>query len=650
MSGRHPVGNGRLRWAAWATLFLVALALRAWRLTGWILNYDETHWLLYAMRPELLGKTMGSSYPRPDFLLAWLGGLSIRLVGPNELALRLWPAVFGALTVFPLSWFVATWTGNRAAGFWAAALLAVSPLHVYLSAQALPDTLAIFFLFCSLAGFAGLRQEPSRPVHYVVLCVGLALALLSKASALYLWAFLAIIGPLFLHGRRVRIRWYASLLIALVPFGVMVAIIKGQGNPLTFFEQPTVRGDFRIDVGRIGEQVGLFVRFFAVDFVPTAAGMWIAWRRCRRSLVWLGLLGLVVVTPTFRVNSRELLYLLPALAVFWGLAVQVFQTDRIRIATLGCVAVASLALDFGGIPVPPLGPSLSDQTTALLDRPGGWPSRDVVLWLQAHVNRDEAILATGLGFTDPAIFQLRRNGATLYPAASQWERLQDPSYKIRYVVFVDNYRLYAPALARYADTHFAIDAEARFPGYTIYDCQKEGRFVAYPDAFSSAATYVQRGMELLQRKQCGQAIEALQIAIRLEPDSVPTQHNLMAAYLECGRREDAVRLGQEILKRDPDSALINADMAILDLELGRIEDGLAQCRKNIRLNIAPAISYGVLGQLLEKRGDSQAARDAYEESLSFDPTNPVTLQLLKNLRAKQPSAPPARGSGASGVR
>jgi len=83
-------------------------------------------------------------------------------------------------------------------------------------------------------------------------------------------------------------------------------------------------------------------------------------------------------------------------------------------------------------------------------------------------------------------------------------------------------------------------------------------------------------------------------------------------------------------------------MAILYLELGRIEDGLAQCRKNILLNIAPAISYGVLGQLLEKQGDLTAARDAYEKSLSFDPTNEVTRQLLVNIQAKLQQNPPVR--------
>ena len=154
--------------------------------------------------------------------------------------------------------------------------------------------------------------------------------------------------------------------------------------------------------------------------------------------------------------------------------------------------------------------------------------------------------------------------------------------------------------------------------------------------------YVQRGVRFLQQKQCDQAIEAFKTAVQVDPTAVAAQHDLMVAYLECGRKEDAIQIGAEIIQKEPADPLINANMAILDLELGRIEDGLAQCRKNISLNIAPAVSYGVLGQLREKKGDLQAAREAYEKSLSFDPTNKVTRQLLANLQAKLQQNPPVR--------
>ena len=627
-------------WAIWAALVLVALVLRGYRITGWLLSYDEGHWLLYILRPELQWETEGSSYARPDRMLVWLGSLSVGWFGANELAIRLWPVLFGALTVLPLGWFVSIWTGDKAAGKWAAALLAVSPMHVYLSAQAIPDVVALFFICCALVGFAYVVRQP-RPIGLVTVALAMAAAILTKASALYLAAFLLIVGPVFLRGSRIRLAWSVTVLASVVPFLVVVCLIKTRGGLLTFIEQPTVRSGFGIDLGRIAQQINLFTRFSAVNLVPMVLGAWVAYQRDRKTLLWLGLLALVVVTPTFRVAARELLYTLPAVSLFSGLAVETFGTVLLRAVVLAALMVASLASDLIGVPIPPLGPSFSDRTTAVLDRPKGWPSRDAAQWLEAHLSPDDAILVTGLGFTDVAVIRLHRLGVTMYPAASNWERLRDPSNRVKYAVFVDDHRLYAPQLAQYCVTHFAIPADASFPGYTIYACRKDERFVAYPDAFNSASVYVQRGVEFLQRNQCDQAIDAFQSALRVDPTALASKRNLMTAFLECGRKEDAARLGAKILQSEPDDPMANANMAILDLELGRVDDVLAQCRKNIRLNIAPAISYGVLGQLFERQDDLLAAVEAFRRSLAFDPTNQVTLQLLAAAEAKLRASPAA---------
>jgi tetratricopeptide (TPR) repeat protein len=350
--------------------------------------------------------------------------------------------------------------------------------------------------------------------------------------------------------------------------------------------------------------------------------------------VWLAPLTLVVVTPTFRVNPRELLYLLPAVGLFSGLAVEMFGDRRVRSAVFGFLLCASLLLDCFGVRAGSLGPSVSDQTTAVLDRPRGWSSREATQWLRSQLKPDDAMLVMGLGFTDPAVIQLHEAGVTMYAAATNWERLRDSASKIKYTVFVDDPRVYAPEFVRYADAHFTIPADTRFPGYTIYDCRKDGRFVAYPDALNSADAYIQRGTSLLQSKQCDKAIEAFQTAVQIDPHAVGGMRDLMLACLECDRKEDAVRVGAELLQSEAADPVINANMAILDFQLGRIEDGLVQCRKNIQLNIAPAISYGVLGQLLEKQGNLRDARDAYVKSLSFDPGNAVTARLLANMEEK----------------
>jgi cytochrome c-type biogenesis protein CcmH/NrfG len=80
------------------------------------------------------------------------------------------------------------------------------------------------------------------------------------------------------------------------------------------------------------------------------------------------------------------------------------------------------------------------------------------------------------------------------------------------------------------------------------------------------------------------------------------------------------------------------NLALLYYELGRDTDGIAQCERNIRSGVEPAISYGVLGQIRERQGDLAAAATAYEQSLNIDPHNQTTVQLLAKLKARRPSA------------
>jgi predicted negative regulator of RcsB-dependent stress response len=643
MHEKHPSASARLKWAAWAAVFLVALLLRGYRLTGFVLNQDEAHWLLYALHKNLLFESLKNSHPRPELLFPVLLSLPISLFGPNELSMRVLCVLFGSASVFPLASFVRRLTGSNTAALAAAALLAVTPLHIYFSSQGVPDVMALFFLLCALACLAR-AAETGAVVDFVLLGGCLALALISKANALYFWFSLCVIGPLFLQSGRQRRMCLLALVSALIPLVVLTAVIKMRSPTLSFLQEPGVTTKFTLTLGRLGAELSLFGMFFDVSIIAAVVGVFFLAHRgqsnlsgaapLRRSMVFLVPLITLVVAPCFRVTTKDLLLLLPTVCLFASVALNPVMPMRrlFAVAVVGILLARSLL----GVPIPPppRPSSAMARTTAVLDRPAGWPSREACRWLLRHTTSDDAILITAFTFTDPLVLELQEQRKVIPNAGLNWELLRDPANRIKYIVLIEDHRAYAPQFARYADTHFSIPPDAIFPSYTIYDCQKDGQFVAYPDAFNSAGVYVQRGVDLLQRKQCDQAIEAFKTAVQVDPTVVAAQHDLMVAYLECGRKEDAIRIGLEIIQKEPNDPLINADMAILYLELGRIEDGLAQCRKNINLNIAPAISYGVLGQLLEKKGDLQAARDAYEKSLSFDRTNQVTIRLLADIRAK----------------
>ena len=634
----------------WALVFIVGLALclRGYHLTGSVLDHDEAHWLFYALDKRSLAEKVANSLPRPDVLFPLMLSMPLKLLGPNELGMRVLPVLFGALSVFPLAWWVKRETGSETAALTAALLLAVQPLHVCISSLGEPDSISLFFLLAALV-FLGRNRKIGTKADLAAFGVCLALALLSKGTALYFWVALALIGPKLLRRGTDRRNFYVALLAAAVPLAVLTMLIKWKGSPLTFIDQTSF--EFSSAVANWARLLVLFGTAYEAMLIASAWSVarslrstWQGSRDCdqrqSRLLIWLAPLGIVLMASPFRAFARDLVFLIPTICLFAADAIN--PTTAVRRFSTVALAILLLGRTLWGMWLPgDLSVSAGvPARTGIVARPAGWPSREAAEWLLSHTDSTDAVLVTTFSYPDPLQIELRGQ-RRLGVAWNHWEWLQDPAQKVKFVVFVADVGEHAPYFARYAETHFRRVA-GDFAGYTIYDCQKDGHFVAYPDAFNSAGVYVQRGIDLLQRKQCDQAIEAFKTAVQVDPTVVAAQHDLMVAYLECGRKEDAIRIGLEIIQKEPNDPLINADMAILYLELGRIEDGLAQCRKNILLNIAPAISYGVLGQLLEKQGDLTAARDAYEKSLSFDPTNEVTRQLLVNIQAKLQQNPPVR--------
>jgi tetratricopeptide (TPR) repeat protein len=294
--------------------------------------------------------------------------------------------------------------------------------------------------------------------------------------------------------------------------------------------------------------------------------------------------------------------LIPSLCLFAALALSSLRRSLAWLAA-GAVVLFLLVRSLWGVPPPYPGraKAAADYTTAVLDRPAGWPSRDAAHWLVAHTSPEDAILITAYTFTDPLLLELDQSRRMIPNGGKNWGLLRDPANRIKYVVFTQDYRAYAQSLARYADTHFTL-AAAQFSNYAIYDCQKNGRFVVYADAYSSNSDYVQQGLKLIQLHELEGAVEAF----------------------------------KKELATNPRQPVASANLALLYFQLGRDAEGIAQCEQNIHLGIEPAINYGVLGQLQERRGDLVEAQAAYEKSLTFEPQNPVTLQLLENLKAKRP--------------
>ncbi len=170
-TGMSDVVAGKKRVPAWyfwslVAIVLLGLALRGYRLTGWIMDNDETHFLIYAYHPSSLFVTDALTHARPDGFYALLCIPSIHLLGMNELGMKIWPVLFGTLSIVAMAALVWQYTHSRRNALWAAGLLAVFPLHVNLSTKAMPDVISVFFLICALIQLIHLSRPGAQRVEF----------------------------------------------------------------------------------------------------------------------------------------------------------------------------------------------------------------------------------------------------------------------------------------------------------------------------------------------------------------------------------------------------------------------------------------------------------------------------------------------------
>jgi len=620
----------------------LGFALRVYRITGWILNNDESHFLIQALRPSLL---VTNDYPhyyaRPDCLYVLLQIVSVHFLGPNELAVKIWPVLFGTLSIAAMAVLVWHLTKSLWSALWAACLLGVFPLHVFLSTKVTPDVIAAFFLICGLIQLFHISRPGAPAFRFVLFGVTMALAVFSKLTSLSLWFFLLLGLPFIITDKRKRLWGYLSLLLSLLPVLAMVVATKVNGGRIHFFEEEGPRAVFGLNLGNIAIQIGAFWRFYAGVVILLGIGGWILVRKRRDLMVFilplcLTALSLVVVVPFFRTNIRELVFLVPTLWPLLGLSVMFFSNFLYRALVLGGVLVVHLFLTLVGVPGSAYGISWSDRSTAVLDRPSGWPSRAITTWMASHVAPDEGLLVTGFGYTDPLVLSFPRLGIRYYSAPSSWELLRDPVNKIRFVVFVDDASKYAPSLYRYAKTHFTMIHTPNFTGYMLFDCKKRGQFVAYPDALNSPTAYANQGSHLAQRGNYKEAIGCFLTALQQDGSMDGVKQMLMNCYIADGQKMEAIQVGRAIIADNPRNPDVSRNLAILYDEVGMESEALAQCRQNIQLGIVPGLSYGVMARTFEKMGKFEAAKEAYEKSLQLEPYNPATRSFADKFRADHP--------------
>ncbi len=207
-----------------AVIVAAAAVLRVYRLGVKPLWADEA---VYAFASQQLLRTASlvPYYPASDTVITghppltfYILGL-IQWFGTSELIVRLPSAVFGIATVLVV-YRIGVEIYDRRTGLLAALFLAVSPVHLLYSREALPVAAALFFLSISVYYF--LQRDGDHRARDTVAAVGAgAAAFLSHFMSLSLVFFLL---PLtFLSDGKLWVKRAAKAVLPLTIFGVILA-------------------------------------------------------------------------------------------------------------------------------------------------------------------------------------------------------------------------------------------------------------------------------------------------------------------------------------------------------------------------------------------------------------------------------------------
>lgn len=127
------------------------------------------------------------------------------------------------------------------------------------------------------------------------------------------------------------------------------------------------------------------------------------------------------------------------------------------------------------------------------------------------------------------------------------------------------------------------------------------------------------GVLLSSQHELDRAIEFLRRAIGLAPANAGIWTNLGFAYRERGRPSDAVAAFQRALALDPRRPAAQISLAQQYIAMGSIDQARELVDRIIAMDSTSAEAYYTRGQILEMRGDREAAVRAYLSFLRLAP-------------------------------
>ncbi len=185
---------------------IVGLMIRSFQLTGNL--YSDEVWIIttaVSAFPAFLQEIMQDWVHPPLFHFIARGW--IYLFGLSDVSGRLLSMTFGVISI-PLIYWLGKQIAGSKTGVIAAALLALSPIHIYHSQYGRHYSLFVFFVILSMAGFLKVYDQPTNRKYGIYYCIS---SILLVYTHYFGWLIVFCQFLFFLVGRFTFIRNWALL-------------------------------------------------------------------------------------------------------------------------------------------------------------------------------------------------------------------------------------------------------------------------------------------------------------------------------------------------------------------------------------------------------------------------------------------------------
>jgi serine/threonine-protein kinase len=127
------------------------------------------------------------------------------------------------------------------------------------------------------------------------------------------------------------------------------------------------------------------------------------------------------------------------------------------------------------------------------------------------------------------------------------------------------------------------------------------------------------GVALAKRGKLGEAQEAFEKVLRLQPDYAEVHSNLGLALYQQGKVDRAIACFREAIRLKPDYAGTHSNLGIALVRKGLLDEAITSYRKALRLNKNYPEAHCNLGLALARKGLLNEAVASYSEAIRCDP-------------------------------